>query len=103
MSTTVRQEHPGFTLGDHIKKAREEAGLRQPDLAQLINVSVRTLSAWENDEGKGPSVRQYRDVATATGADWLLDLGRQNWKELLALAALGAVACAGTATPSLSI
>lgn len=42
--------------GDELKYARKAMGLRQPDLAALLEVATETVSRWEND--KDPIRRQ---------------------------------------------
>ena len=37
------------TIGQHLKKKRFDAGLRQTQVAQILKVSNRTLSLWETD------------------------------------------------------
>ena len=37
------------TLGEHLKKKRFTAGLRQAQIARILKVSCRTLSLWECD------------------------------------------------------
>ena len=37
------------TLGEHLKKKRFQAGLRQAQIARILKVSCRTLSLWECD------------------------------------------------------
>jgi transcriptional regulator with XRE-family HTH domain len=37
------------TLGQHLKKKRFQAGLRQAQIARILKVSSRTLSLWECD------------------------------------------------------
>ena len=37
------------TLGEHLKKKRFQAGLRQAQIARILKVSSRTLSLWECD------------------------------------------------------
>lgn len=39
------------TLGQTIKKLRQEKNLTQQQLADLMNVSNKAISKWENDEG----------------------------------------------------
>lgn len=40
------------TLGDKIKKMRIESNLKQNDLAEILCVSEKTISSWENDRTK---------------------------------------------------
>lgn len=35
------------TIGDNIKKIRTSRGMDQSDLAQLLNISPKTISSWE--------------------------------------------------------
>ena len=37
------------TLGQHLKKKRFGAGIRQSEAAQILGVSTRSLSLWECD------------------------------------------------------
>lgn len=39
-----------MTLGEKIKKARKIRGLTQTQLAEKINVSIRTVKSYENDD-----------------------------------------------------
>jgi transcriptional regulator with XRE-family HTH domain len=64
-----------FSLGELMAKAREDAGLDQEQMRQLIGVSRTTISRWENNRG-APSIAEFRTWATVTGADWLW---RQVW------------------------
>lgn len=40
---------PAWSIGERVRKARTHAGLSRKEMADRINVSVRTLSRWEND------------------------------------------------------
>ena len=40
---------PTWTLGDHLRKARETRGLSQSELAVLIDVSRRSISTYESE------------------------------------------------------
>jgi transcriptional regulator with XRE-family HTH domain len=62
-----------LTLGDAIRRARQDAQLEQSELAQQIGVSRPLISKWERGKSY-PTVPAYRRIAEATGADWLLDL-----------------------------
>ena len=44
MSTQHEVHIPQWTLGDRLRKAREDAGLSQAELADLVNVSRATVS-----------------------------------------------------------
>lgn len=59
-------------IGGRIKQARERAGLRQEDLADLIEVSNRTVQNYEAGETK--PFAKLKAVAAATGVtvEWLL-------------------------------
>lgn len=55
--------------GAWLKQAREEAGLSQRELANILNLEYYTfISQLENGRGKIPSNR-YREWATALGVD----------------------------------
>lgn len=41
---------PQWTLGDRLRKAREDAGLQQQELADRIGISRRSVSAYESDD-----------------------------------------------------
>lgn len=65
-------------IGDRIKQARERAGLRQEDLADLIGMSTRQVQNYESGESA-----QYRKLkaiagATATSVEWLLHGDERN-------------------------
>ena len=36
-----------MNIGDNIKKMRELRGLKQSDLAEILNISDKTVSSWE--------------------------------------------------------
>jgi transcriptional regulator with XRE-family HTH domain len=55
MSTQPSNEHiPVWTAGDRFRKAREDAGLTQTELADAIGVDRKTISAYELDDRKRP-------------------------------------------------
>lgn len=74
MSTQPQHFIPEWTMGDRLRKAREEAGYSQRDFADLIGVSRATVSNAEVGVGKkGPLPVTVRAWALATGVpvEWL--------------------------------
>ena len=62
------------TLGERIKKAREQKELTQEDLAKLINIKNRsTLASWEINR-REPDYATLNSIATVLGVsvEWLL-------------------------------
>ena len=59
-------------IGDRIKQARDRAGLRQEDLADLIGMSTRQVQNYEAGESK--QYAKLKAIAEATGVrvEWLL-------------------------------
>jgi transcriptional regulator with XRE-family HTH domain len=59
-------------IGARIKDARERAGLRQEDLADLIGMSTRQVQNYE--AGMSKQYSKLKGIAEATGAtvEWLL-------------------------------
>ena len=51
-----------MTLGDKLKKARIGKNLTQEYLAEVLNVSQKTYSNFENDKSK-PAFAQVEDIA----------------------------------------
>ena len=51
-----------MTLGQKIKKLRNEKGLTQKDLADQVHVTFQTVSKWEKDENE-PDVSTLRELA----------------------------------------
>lgn len=52
--------------GRRIAKAREEAGLRQVDLAQAVGVSETAVQKWESGENE-PRTRNLMRIAEVLG------------------------------------
>lgn len=74
MSTQTHHRTPEWTLGDRLRKAREEAGLDQAALADALGVSRATISNHEVGIGKrGTNRMMIRAWALATGveAEWI--------------------------------
>lgn len=92
MTETVPQV-PEWTVGDRLRKSRDNAGLKQSEMADLLceaglKASRSTVSAWEADENQP---RGFRKVIyawasiTAVPAEWLFTgQGAQNAKLLFA-------------------
>lgn len=62
-----------MTLGQKIKKLRNEKNLTQKDLADQVHVTFQTVSKWENDENE-PDVATLRELSRLFGCtmDYLL-------------------------------
>lgn len=75
-----------ITIGEKIAKLRKEKGLTQSQLAEMINVSNKTISRWETGEGY-PEISLLVPLAKALGVstDYLLkdasDEGAQTQSE----------------------
>ena len=50
-----------------IKAARDEAGLKQTELAKILKVSVNTYIDWEKERKPLPSEEKAIELATACG------------------------------------
>jgi DNA-binding XRE family transcriptional regulator len=77
------------TLGQHLKKKRFTAGLRQKQIAVKLGVSARTLSLWETDRVYPAWAFQPR-LITYLGFDPFNDqtLGRPKGNETSCVAIL---------------
>lgn len=66
---------PTWTVGERIRKAREDSRLRQADLAARLHVARATVANWENNSAR-PHWLIMREVATVTHVPmwWLLGL-----------------------------
>lgn len=69
---TVAGVVPEWTVGDRLRKAREQARLSQSDFEVVTGISRRTISAYEGDE-RSPRRPQLIAWAMATGVplEWL--------------------------------
>ena len=64
---------PEWTIGDRLRKARESAGLDQPELAGIIGVSRKTISNAEvGRHGVRRIVVNAWSLATGVPVSWLL-------------------------------
>ena len=67
------------TLGQHLKKKRFQAGLRQAQIARILKVSCRTLSLWECDRIYPTRAFQSRIIAYL-GYDPFTEIGLKTPK-----------------------
>ena len=54
------------TIGDHIRKRRNDLGLLQKEVAKLFKVSEDTVTYWENDRAK-PFIRYMPSIIQFLG------------------------------------
>lgn len=66
-------------MGARLKQARQAAGLRQPDVARVLNVAPTTVSSWETGH-RDPDTSTLGRLATLYGVSvgWLLGTALQN-------------------------
>ncbi len=71
-----------MTLGQKIKKLRNESDLTQKDLSNMVNVTFQTVSKWENDENE-PDVSTLKKLASLFGCslDYLLSEEEEQLSE----------------------
>ncbi|TYL53161.1 helix-turn-helix domain-containing protein [Agromyces mariniharenae] len=81
-----RDKYPAWSLSDRLRKAREEAGLEQGELAELAGLSRATISAAENGHRR-PAKATIAMWALATGVsrDWLSGVTGTNLDPATAL------------------
>ncbi len=70
-------------IGEFICKLRKEKGLTQANLAEMLSISNRTVSKWENGDGM-PDVTLLQELSKALGitVDELLSAERKELAEL---------------------
>ena len=56
-----------FSLGERLMVYRKRAGLTKTELAEAANISVTTLSKYENDEVLSPNIDTLYLLSTALG------------------------------------
>ena len=63
---------PVFSLGERIRKAREDQALSQQGLADLLGLDRKTVSGWESDKHM-PRLRDLLALSAVTdvSAEWL--------------------------------
>lgn len=65
------------TVGQRIAEARQDANLRQEDLAQAVGATVRTISRWETDATE-PTRSCLKKIASATNKPMSFFLGDES-------------------------
>ena len=65
-------------IGTALRRAREDAGLSQQELARRAGTSQATISAYENG-AKEPSLRTLDRLLAATGARLAIEPGAPGW------------------------
>ncbi len=81
-----------LTLGALLKRAREESGLTQGELAKRLGVAVSTVCRWEQDQVEPRGPRQKREIASAFAT-----LGTQTSASLLGKLGVAAGVVTGVA------
>lgn len=66
MSDMSTQKTPTYSLGERIRKAREDMGWYQSDLADGVKKSRETISNWESNKHR-PSALELDFIAELTG------------------------------------
>jgi len=66
MSDMDNVRTPTYTLGENIRKAREDMGWKQSDLAVRVKVSRAAIAGWENNSHR-PSALAIDKIAELTG------------------------------------
>lgn len=56
------RKESGIVVGKNIKKAREDRGLKQEELAERLNVTRQAVSNWENEKTQ-PSIEMLNQLA----------------------------------------
>lgn len=81
-----RVEQQMIWLGNRIKRAREQAGLTQDKLADLIGVSREAIARWETGDTE-PKLKHLIALAEQlkVSADFLLGLEEETWIDQLGL------------------
>lgn len=73
MATQTASNIPQWSLGDRLRKAREDAGIKQDEMARRLAKSRGAVSGWESDLHR-PDVLAIRAWAHESGVPvwWLL-------------------------------
>lgn len=63
------------TLGERVRRVREQRKLTQQQLGEKVGVSKKAISKIERGETKSPTPHHLRKLASALGVDynWILD------------------------------
>jgi len=63
-----------MTIGERIKEARKRKGLKQKELAEMLEVSNGAIPQWENGK-RNPKLETIRKIASALDVDFYSLLG----------------------------
>lgn len=74
--------NPVFGIGDRIRKARQNVGLDQKDIAEAAGVSRPLVSRWERDLAV-PDLKQAVAIAELTGTSLVWIAGLDQPERLL--------------------
>jgi transcriptional regulator with XRE-family HTH domain len=68
-----------LTFGQRLRYAREQAGLKQSDLAEMLGIARSTIANWENDDHL-PAPIYRREIARIVDVETdFLDTGIQTF------------------------
>lgn len=59
-----------MTIGERIKKARENAGLTQSELSAQLGIPYQSISQWERGI-RNPKLNTLKKIAEALGVEWV--------------------------------
>ena len=62
-------------IGNFLKKLRKEKGITQEQLAEILNVSGRTVSRWENEKKLSRFTNADRYKQSVWNLSWYVDKG----------------------------
>jgi len=77
---TLMAELERAAIAQRIANAREQAGLSQPELADLVHVHFRTIQDWESTKKQTTPWDRLDEIARVTGVtkEWLLHGSRRE-------------------------
>lgn len=74
MATAPALHIPRWTFADRLRKAREDAGYRQAELAERIGISTRSVGKYESGaaDPRRPTILSWA-IATGVPVEWLTE------------------------------